>query len=905
MLPFNSARARHSAAIVAALGTATTVAFVPVTFATPAGDNVIISEVYGGGGNSGASYTNDFIELYNPTDHAIDLSGWNVEYFSGVGNSGGKTSLTGSIPAHDYYLVQEAKGTAGTTALPTPNATGTLNMSGTAGSVKLNSSTGTVDTIGYGSAIIFEGAPSKGTSNSTSASRNDQGADTDNNAADFTIGAPTPKAAGASTGTTTPTEPPAATTVSIADIQGTGDASPMVDKTVTTTGVVTAVYNEGGFNGYTIQTGGSGKTTKNPGDASDGLFVYVGSGTTYPKVGDSVQVTGTVAEFNGLTELKQTGMAPSASPLEAVTPVNLAALPEGDAAREPYESMLLLPGQHTVTDNYSLNTFGTLGLFPGDKPAYQPTDRVLPGDEAKAMQAANDAKKVVLDDGRTKNYMSSDKTTPLPYIATDGAKNIKPVRTGDQVFFAHPVVLTYDHSAWTFEPTAPVTGNTNAADLPISWNDSRAAERDAMSTVPGDYSMASFNVLNFFTDLGKDEAGCQSYNDMNNNPVTAKDCTVRGAYTDAAFQDQQAKIVNAISTLNVDILGLEEIENTATVSGDPARRDESLSKLVAALNAKTGTERWKYVNSPVKVGDSEDYIRVAFIYNPAKVSPVGESRIFNDDAFTGKARQPLAQEFTPADGKDEQSIVAVVNHFKSKGSVADGDADTGDGQGNNAHVRNAEAQALLSHLGEQTDWADKPVFLLGDLNSYSREDSVRTLEANGFTNLGGQFANSEPTYQFGGQLGSLDHALANGAADKLVAGARVWNINSDESVAFEYSRRHYNAVDFYDDSPFRSSDHDPIKVGFNFPEAPAAPTTTETTSATSTETTKPSESTQSPQPQTLTPAATAPAHPGKGKEHAPGQQKCTPEQATEQNKHHGFGRALDVLARVFGNKKHC
>lgn len=239
----------------------------------------------------------------------------------------------------------------------------------------------------------------------------------------------------------------------------------------------------------------------------------------------------------------------------------------------------------------------------------------------------------------------------------------------------------------------------------------------------------------------------------------------------------------------------------------------------------------------------------------------------------------------------------MVNHFKSKGSVADGDADTGDGQGNNAHVRDAEAQALLSHLGEQTDWADKPVFLLGDLNSYSREDSVRTLEANGFTNLGGQFANSEPTYQFGGHLGSLDHALANGAADKLVAGARVWNINSDESVAFEYSRRHYNAVDFYDDSPFRSSDHDPIKVGFNFPEAPAAPTTTETT--------KPSESTQSPQPQTSTPATTAPVHPGKGREHAPGQQKCTPEQATEQNKHHCFGRALYVLARVFGNKKHC
>ena len=331
----------------------------------------------------------------------------------------------------------------------------------------------------------------------------------------------------------------------------------------------------------------------------------------------------------------------------------------------------------------------------------------------------------------------------------------------------------------------------------------------------GEYSIASFNVLNYFTTLGEDVAGCSAYTDIYGNGVSARDCKVRGAYSQAAFEDQQAKIVDAINRLDVSVLGLEEIENTYAVTGDVARRDEALRTLVDALNAAGGN--WAFVESPTELGTDEDVIRVAFIYNKAEVEPVGESRIFDDPAFTGTARQPLAQEFKPVGADDSKSFVAIVNHFKSKGSVANGDADTGDGQGNNAQVRVAQSTALIDALKEQDDWANKPTFIVGDLNSYSREDAVRYLEQEGFSNIASRREFDNASYQFAGQLGSLDHVMGNEAAMKLVKDAAVWNINADESVAFEYSRRNYNVQDFFEaDNPFRSSDHDPVKVGFGF-----------------------------------------------------------------------------------------
>ena len=169
--------------------------------------NITISQVYGGGGNSGATYKNDFIEIYNAGTSTVDLSTWAVQYASSTGSSWSVTTLNGTIAPGHHYLIQEAAGTGGTTDLPTPEATGTIAMSATAGKVALTKTTtaltvsnpvGTanvVDFVGFGSANAYEGSgPAPAPSNTTADLRAGGGAtDTNDNASDFSTGAPNPR----------------------------------------------------------------------------------------------------------------------------------------------------------------------------------------------------------------------------------------------------------------------------------------------------------------------------------------------------------------------------------------------------------------------------------------------------------------------------------------------------------------------------------------------------------------------------------------------------------------------------------------------------------------------------------------------------------------------------------------
>ena len=170
-------------------------------------NHLVMSQIYGGGGNSGAVYKNDFIEIFNPTGNTITVAGWSVQYASSAGTTWAVTNLSGSIAAGKYYLVQQAAGAGGTTNLPTPDATGTIAMSASAGKVALVSSTtalsgacpsggSIVDFIGYGSAAsCSETAVTATLTNTTAAIRADAGCtDLNNNSIDFaTAGAPTPR----------------------------------------------------------------------------------------------------------------------------------------------------------------------------------------------------------------------------------------------------------------------------------------------------------------------------------------------------------------------------------------------------------------------------------------------------------------------------------------------------------------------------------------------------------------------------------------------------------------------------------------------------------------------------------------------------------------------------------------
>ena len=167
---------------------------------------VVISQVYGGGGNSGATLTNDFIELFNRGNSAVSLSGWSVQYASSAGTTWTVTALTSvTLQPGQYYLIQEATGAGGTTPLPAPDAIGTTAMSATNAKVALVNTTAAlagacpvsasiVDLVGYGTANCFEGAAVAALTNTTAASRNTNGCtETDNNAADFTVTAPAPR----------------------------------------------------------------------------------------------------------------------------------------------------------------------------------------------------------------------------------------------------------------------------------------------------------------------------------------------------------------------------------------------------------------------------------------------------------------------------------------------------------------------------------------------------------------------------------------------------------------------------------------------------------------------------------------------------------------------------------------
>ncbi len=272
--------------------------------AGPAGNavspNIVISQVYGGGGNTGATLKNDFIELFNRGNTTVSLDGWSVQYTSSTGSAWQLTPLSGSLDPGQYYLIQEAAGAGGTVDLPTPNATDSIAMSATTGKVALVNTTlqlsgacpsgpSIIDFIGYGTANCFEGAaPAPTLTNTTANLRAGAGsADTDNNDSDFSAGAPDPR------NSPTPPPPPPIP-ASIHEIQGSGSVSSLVSKAVTTEGVVTARRSGGFFMQIPDdQVDGDPHT-------SEGIFIFTSSvPPAVAAVGNLVQVTGTVAEFRG------------------------------------------------------------------------------------------------------------------------------------------------------------------------------------------------------------------------------------------------------------------------------------------------------------------------------------------------------------------------------------------------------------------------------------------------------------------------------------------------------------------------------------------------------------------------------------------------------------------------------
>jgi predicted extracellular nuclease len=538
----------------------------------------------------------------------------------------------------------------------------------------------------------------------------------------------------------------------------------------TVEGIITGDFQlDTQLNGFFVQdaTGDANNAT------SDGIFVFDPQPILLNVIpGQRVRVTGTVSELTrngqsgGMTQITASAVN-ACGDTGTITPVTVT-LPFANATfGERYEGMLTtFAGTLTVNETFSTGSFGEVVLASGGR-LYQPTNVVAPGAAANALQAQNDLRRIVMDDGS--NRSNPD---PTPYL--NGAEPT--LRIGDSVTNLTGN-FTFDFGVYRVHPTTAPT-ITRANPRPTS-----------APNVGGTVQVASFNVLNYF----------------NGNGAGGGFPTPRGANTAAEFTRQRDKTIAAINAMNADVIGLMEMENEA----DGA--NSALQDLVNGLNAAAGAGTYAAINTGM-IGT--DAIKLAFIYRPSVVTPVGSPMIDNNAI---NSRPTLAQTFSHV--SNGQVFSVVVNHFKSKG--CDGatglDLDQGDGQSCFNATRVQQATRLNTWINTTVipTSGDPDVLIIGDLNAYMMENPITTLTSAGYVNL-----ISDPnaySYVFQGQSGSLDHALATASMAAQVSDAEKWHINADEPPILDYNVENKSPAQqaLNVGTPYRSSDHDPVIIGLN------------------------------------------------------------------------------------------
>ncbi|MFC2992529.1 ExeM/NucH family extracellular endonuclease [Halomonas tibetensis] len=586
----------------------------------------------------------------------------------------------------------------------------------------------------------------------------------------------------------------------ISAIQGSGDASPLLGATVTVEAIVTMVTP--GLNGFFLQE----EDSDNDDDAltSEGVFVYTGSGSAgwldaNLSAGDQIRIEGSVSEFFNRTQISAD--RDSLQVLDTHLPLpesQRIEMPFADkAGLEAFEGMRVaieaLDGEPlVVTELYQLGRYGEVTLASGGR-LEQFTEVNAPDAEGyAAWQEEAESRTIKIDDANSAQ-------NPDPVIYGRNGEELSaenPLRGGDELAVLDGV-LDFSFGEWKVQ---------NVEGLNFSGPE-RPATPDAEALGSPGLTVASFNVLNYFTTL-----------DENGNQTVTLDGTThgpRGADNAEELARQEAKLVEAITTSGADVVGLMEIENNGYAN------DSAIATLVAALNADAAAKgiegvTWAYSVPEDSEGNvtspGDDAIAVGMLYNSEAVTPMGAAATKTDGAFATANRAPLLQTFQEIESGEVFSV--VVNHFKSKGSVVNGEEAIGDGQANNNPTRVEAAEALLAWLqSDPTGSGDADVLIIGDLNAYAMEDPITTLLEAGYTRL-----NDDYSYVFDGAWGSLDHALASESLLGQVSGTTTWHINADEASALDYNtdftsdRQDEN---LYAPDAFRSSDHDPILVGLN------------------------------------------------------------------------------------------
>ena len=615
----------------------------------------------------------------------------------------------------------------------------------------------------------------------------------------------------------------------IHEIQGDGDASPLDGQPVIISGIVVGDYQEivtadptdEALEGFFVQEEDADADTD--ANTSEGIFVFYPANAVAVSVGDLVEVTGTVDEFFGLTEIvnvTDVTVVSSGNPAPTpATPTLPTAVGDPTVNWEAIEGMSVSFSQPLyVTGMFPLGAFGEVQLSAIGAQDHPNQIHPVGSQAAIDQRQLNEDARVILEDGEDENEnfsgISSWNPTPTPFLG--GPENT--LRSGDEVVDLAGVV---NYTFGEYEVIPVNVADPTDPDGAVTIN--RTPRPVGVPDVGGELTVASFNVLNYFVTIDNGDPICGP-------PGFEQRC--RGADTQSEFDTQAAKIADAVADLDADIVGLIELQNSGN--------DEAIADLVAKVNALS-SRTYDYVPTGF-IGT--DVIAVGFIYDTATVGLDGSFAILDSSvspAFIDDENRPaLAQTFT--DLGSNNSVTVAVNHLKSKGSPCDDVANPGDPAfgvapyavgddpdvgplgdpqytGNCNLTRTAAAQVLGGWMAaDPTGTGAENTLIIGDLNAYANETPITALEGLGYTDLneafnGTSWTTGGHTYVFDGELGALDYAMSNAALTPFVTGAAAWHINADEPFAIDYQNFNPPGQSTLDE--WKSSDHDPVLVGLS------------------------------------------------------------------------------------------
>lgn len=757
----------------------------------------------------GSSY-NKAIEIYNETGSNVDLSGYTLELYSNGGSTPSYTKqLTGSINNSDVFVVSNPNASDAIKTVTDLEAS-VINFNGD-DTILLLKDGSIVDSIGqlnvdpgsqFGNSTI-------GTKDQTLVRKSGYcgRVDASSNFDPSLEWLSYPKDTFSELGTYNGNgggdngdddiEEPIPSITKIHTIQGSADTTTMLNQEVTVEAVVTADYTTEGFKGFYIQE--EDADADNDAATSEGLFVYCSNSCPALAVGDLVQVTGTVNEYNHLTQIKNPTITTVSSQNALPSPVPLTLPVASLSDYEAVEGMIVTLNAGSkplvVNDVYNLGRYGS--FLVGSERLVQYTQTNTPDTAGyAAYQEQKELKSIEVDDG--KSFQNPEEII----YPTDGLSYENTLRDGYTINNI-TAVMDQRYGSYRLQPLANVN-------LEFMDDNNPRIGVKAKETSKKDLRIASFNVLNYFNTFDNCTGG-----------VNGEIMGCRGADDSAEFDRQRTKIINAMLEIDADVYGLMEIEN------DGYDELSAVADLVNGLNDTVGENIYKFINVDKKLKTENalgtDAIKVAIIYNKKRVKPKGKPYAVVLDE-NDKNRPSLIQKFKKRGAGFRKGVfVVAVNHFKSKGSSCDSlsyngvaDIDNNNGAGNCNLTRTHAAEVLTSYIATTKKLKRKKnVILLGDFNSYAQEDPIVTIENAGYINM----IPNAYSYVYKGEAGTLDYSMMSEELASKVTSVTVWHSNTDEPKVLDYNYDYKSSEQhetLYGDGVYRASDHDPIIVDIKF-----------------------------------------------------------------------------------------